>query len=67
MGLRLLKGLRLGILSCLLSPLLVRNGISFFEYVGDRLKETGTIPSLAALIRELSASNPFGWSWQPES
>ncbi len=33
----------------------------------DRLKETGTIPSLAALIRELSASNPFGWSWQPES
>ncbi len=36
-------------------------GISFFEYVSglakrgseaDRLKETGTIPSLAALIRE---------------
>ena len=51
-------------------------GISFFEYVSDhalraseadRLKETGTIPSLAALIRELSASNPLGWSWQPES
>ncbi len=41
-------------------------GISFFEYVGDRLKEMGTIPSLAALIRERSSHNPFGWSWQPE-
>ena len=42
-------------------------GISFFEYVRDRIEETGTIPSLAALIRERSASNPFGWSWQLES
>ncbi len=51
-------------------------GISFFEYVSglakrgseaDRLSQTGTIPSLAALIRELSVHNPFGWSWQPES
>ena len=42
-------------------------GISFFEYVRDRISATGTIPSLATLIRELSASNPFGWSWQPES
>ncbi len=76
MGLRLLKGLRRLILSCLLSPLLVRNGISFFDYVRDqlrclaerdRLKGIGTIPSLAALIRIGSASNPFGWSWQPES
>ncbi len=67
MGLKPLKELRLGILSCLLSPLLGRNGISFFEYVSDRLKGTGKIPSLATLIRELSASNPFGWSWQPES
>jgi len=41
-------------------------GISFFEYVSDRLKQTGKIPSLATLIRELSASNPLGWSWQPE-
>ena len=41
-------------------------GISFFEYVGDRLKETGKIPSLATLILERSASNPLGWSWQPE-
>ena len=42
-------------------------GISFFEYVGDRLKEKGTIPSLATIIRIGSAHNPFGWSWQPES
>jgi hypothetical protein len=42
-------------------------GISFFEYIRDRIGETETIPSVAALIRELSASNPFGWSWQPES
>ena len=40
-------------------------GISFFEYVRDRISATKTIPSLAALIRERSASNPFGWSWQP--
>ncbi len=41
-------------------------GISFFEYVRDRLSETETIPSLAAIIREQSSLNPFGWSWQPE-
>ncbi len=32
----------------------------------DRIEETGTIPSLAALIRERSSHNPFRWSWQPE-
>ncbi len=42
-------------------------GISFFEYVRDRLKGTGTIPSLATIIRIGSAHNPLGWSWQPES
>ena len=42
-------------------------GISFFEYVSDRLSQIGTIPSLAALIRIGSAHNPFGWSWQLES
>ena len=41
-------------------------GISFFEYVRERFKGTGTIPPVATIIRELSASNPFGWSWQPE-
>ncbi len=42
-------------------------GISFFEYVRDRISATGTIPSVAAIIRERSSHNPFGWSWQPES
>ena len=42
-------------------------GISFFEYVRDRISATGTIPSLSALIDERSSQNPFGWSWQPES
>ena len=41
-------------------------GISFFAYVRDRISATGTIPSLATLIRIGSASNPLGWSWQPE-
>ena len=33
----------------------------------DRICQTETIPSLAALIDERSSHNPFGWSWQPES
>ncbi|MDJ0592294.1 MAG: transposase [Pleurocapsa sp. MO_226.B13] len=41
-------------------------GISFFEYVRDRIFQTETIPSLAVLIHERSSHNPFGWSWQPE-
>jgi regulator of replication initiation timing len=41
-------------------------GISFFEYVRDRICETGIIPSLATIIREKSSVNPFGWSWLPE-
>ena len=42
-------------------------GISFFEYVRDRISETRIIPSLATIIREKSSGNPFGSSWQPES
>lgn len=41
-------------------------GISFFEYVRDRISETGTIPSLATIIRKKCFLNPFGWSWQPK-
>ena len=41
-------------------------GISFFEYVRDRISETGTIPSLATIIREKSSLNPFGLSRQPK-
>ena len=41
-------------------------GISFFEYVRDRICETKTIASLSTLIDERSSDHPFGWSWQPE-
>jgi hypothetical protein len=41
-------------------------GISFFEYVRDRISETRTIPSLATILSEKSSLNPFGWSWQLE-
>jgi Transposase IS66 family len=41
-------------------------GVSFFEYMRDRILKIGHIPCLATIIREKSSSNPFGWSWQPE-
>lgn len=41
-------------------------GISFFEYVGDRISGVGKIPSLGRMIDERSASNPLGWSWVSE-
>lgn len=41
-------------------------GISFFEYMRDRILQLGDIPSLGNIIREKSSSNSFGWSWLPE-
>ena len=41
-------------------------GISFFEYIRDRISQIGNIPSLGTIIRDKSDSNPFGWSWIPE-
>ena len=41
-------------------------GISFFEYIRDRISQAGNIPSLATIIREKSALNSFGLSWMPE-
>ena len=41
-------------------------GISFFEYMRDRISRVGNIPSLGTIIREKSYSNPFAWSWIPE-
>ena len=38
-------------------------GISFFEYIRDRISKIGNTPSLGTLIREKSVSNSFGWSW----
>jgi hypothetical protein len=37
-------------------------GISFFEYVRDRISQLGNIPSLAAIIREKSVLNSFDLS-----
>jgi Transposase IS66 family len=37
-------------------------GISFFEYVGDRISEMGKIPALGQMIEERAASNPLGGS-----
>ena len=58
--------LRSGIFLCHLLTLLARNGISFFEYMRDRISRVGNIPSLGTIIRDKSDSNPFGWSWIPE-
>ena len=41
-------------------------GVSFFEYMRDRILKIGDIPCLGNIILELSSSNPFGWSWQSE-
>ncbi|QLE45359.1 hypothetical protein FD723_34245 (plasmid) [Nostoc sp. C052] len=41
-------------------------GISFFEYMRDRISRIGNIPSLATIIREKSSFNLFGGSWMPE-
>ncbi|WP_413172145.1 IS66 family transposase [Anabaena azotica] len=42
-------------------------GISFFEYVRDRISHLGNIPSLATIIREQSSLHSFGYSLMPES
>jgi hypothetical protein len=41
-------------------------GISFFEYMRDRIYEINKLPALATIIQEKSAINPFGQSWQLE-
>ncbi|MFM5956142.1 MAG: transposase [Dolichospermum sp.] len=41
-------------------------GISFFEYVRDRISQLGNLPSLATIIHEQSSLNSFGCSWMPE-
>ncbi len=37
-------------------------GISFFEYVRDRISQLGNIPSLATIIREQSSLNHLACS-----
>ena len=41
-------------------------GISFFEFMRDRISQLGNIPSLAILIREQSSLYSFDVSWLPE-
>jgi hypothetical protein len=41
-------------------------GVSFFEYMHDRILKIADIPCLGTIIREKSSSNPFAWSWMPE-
>ena len=41
-------------------------GISFFEYMRDRISQLGNIPSLGTLIREQSSFHSFDGSWIPE-
>jgi hypothetical protein len=41
-------------------------GISFFEYVRDRITQAGNIKSLATIIRDKAALHHLGWSWQTE-
>lgn len=60
---KLNKVLKPGIFLCKAVDTTRKLGISFFEYMRDRILKTGDIPSLGSLIREKSSSNPFGWSW----
>ena len=41
-------------------------GISFFEYIRNRISQIENIPSLGTIIREKSSFNHFGWSWVPQ-
>jgi hypothetical protein len=43
-----------------------RLGISFFEYISDRISQVGNIPCLVTICYEKSTLNPFGCSWMPE-
>ena len=41
-------------------------GISFFEYVRDRIPQLRIIPSLCTIIREKFSLHPLSLSWQLE-
>lgn len=41
-------------------------GISFFEYIRDRISQVENIPSLGTIICEKSSSNPLGCSWMAQ-
>lgn len=41
-----------------------KQGVNLFSYFSDRIKQSYTLPSLAALIEEQAASLALGSSWQ---
>ncbi len=41
-------------------------GISFFEYMHDRITQISNIPSLGTIIRDKYELSPLSWSWQEE-
>ncbi len=41
-------------------------GISFFEFIRDRISQVRNIPPLATLIHEQSSAHSFAGSWLPE-
>ena len=41
-------------------------GVSFFEYIRDRISQLGNIPSLATIIREQSSLYSFSLSCMPD-
>ena len=60
------KGQKHGIFLCKAVDTTRKLGISFLEYIRDRISFTKNIPPLGTIIRDKSSSNPFGWSWIPE-
>jgi hypothetical protein len=43
-----------------------RLGISFFEYIRDRISQVRNIPCLATICYEKSALNPCSCLWMPQ-
>lgn len=41
-------------------------GVSFIEYVRDRISQSGSIERLAQIIRQKAATSSLGWSWQTD-
>ena len=63
MQLKQVKVLRRGTFSCLWLRQRSKLGISFFEYMRDRISHLGNISSLGMIIREQSSVYSLGVSW----
>ncbi|MEG4571521.1 hypothetical protein QUA56_02150 [Microcoleus sp. N3A4] len=60
---KLVKERRRWTFSCLWLPQRSKLGISFFEYMNDRISHLGNIPSLGMIIRQQSSVYSLGVSW----